>query len=92
MATLTVRKTRLAEAVQINTPQDEKTVRRWISEYAEDPDAGETADLEELKSQHVYFMRDLGSPIIYITASADFLNFFEEVNEAEEDHGFTFDD
>jgi len=87
MSLLRVRKTRITEAIQITTPDDEKIVRSWLVEWTGQAD--EIFDLENLKQQHIYFMRDEGSPIVYITASADFLTFFEEVDE-EEELGFKF--
>lgn len=85
---ITARKVRLAEAIQINSPEEEETVLQWIREEIETQtgeqlDENFTVDLEELKEAHVYFMRDHGSSIVYITPPADFLSFFEEVSEEE---------
>lgn len=87
MSIITVRKTRLAEAIQINTPEDESIVRQWLIESGMLDEADE-ADLEELKAQRVYFLRDQGSPIVYLTTAEDFTTYFEQVEDATE--GFRF--
>lgn len=80
---ITARKVRLTEAVQINSEEEEKIVRQWIAESYGDEEAGKSADLEELKSKHFYFMRDKGSNILFLMHPADFLSDYEEVSEEE---------
>lgn len=87
MSILKVRKTIISEAIQINSPEDEAQVREWLKEFLGEATA-QAANLEQLKSSRVYFMRDSGSPIVYITGVGEFEKDYEEAFEETDDFGF----
>lgn len=78
---MTVSKVILSEAVQIRTPEDEKIVRKWLGDWRPGQ-LGHEADLEALKEARVYFLRDEGSPIVYICTEEEFKNNFKEVDNS----------
>jgi hypothetical protein len=76
---INVRKVRHAEALQIDSPEDEKIVRGWLAEqYGEE--FAEDAEISNLIQHHAWFLRDVGSPIVYVTSAEEFPQIFEEVD------------
>jgi len=90
---ITVRKVRSAEAVLITSDEEEALVREWLAEYiaefgddfdsAAQQDFASTADLESIKENRMWVLRDEGSKMVYVVPAADFLEDYEEVNEAD---------
>lgn len=74
---LTVRKTLHSEAIQIRSSEDEETVRAWLKASGVEGEA----NLEPLKELGAYFLRDHGSPIVYVTLPEDFERNFEPVEK-----------
>jgi hypothetical protein len=72
---ITVRKTQQAEAIQINSPEEEEVVRGWLSAMGMSDHAG----IDPLKEQKFWFLKDAGSVIVYVVSAEDFAAQYEEV-------------
>lgn len=77
-----VRKTAVITAVMISNPEEEALVRSWLAETGQ-----QDADLSQLISAHVWFMRDPGvnEALVYIVHPVDFLDNYEDVEEDAEE-------
>lgn len=86
-----IKKTISAEAIQVNSPEEDARVREWLSEMflvgiegISQEEAVELAQAQELSpviDAKAWFARDIGSQVVYIIPPEDFIVQFEEVSE-----------
>lgn len=79
MGTIRVKKTVLADAIQINSPEDERIVLQWLEEMTGNPSEG--AYLDDLKESGAYLLRDDGDKLIYVMSKAHFEKNYERVDD-----------
>jgi hypothetical protein len=79
-----------SEAILIESPEEEEQVRVWLAEffldmidgldYDEAKKLADAEDLEPLKSDRIWFMRDENQKGVYMSPDKDFNIIFEKVN------------
>lgn len=103
---ITIQKTVTAQAVKINSPEEDALVREWLAEMFEQgidgispQEAVELAQSQELApviDAQAWFARDNGSPVVYIIPPEQFVVNFEEISEedipAAESESFKFEE
>jgi hypothetical protein len=84
---VTIQKTITADAVQINSPEEDAVVRSWLTEMFEQgiegisrQEAEELSRAQELApviEAGAYFARDVGSVVVYIITPEEFSSAYE---------------
>jgi len=83
-----IQKTLLADAIHMDTPEDERTIREWFAEHFEA--LGESAaeafasavaiDLSDLTQNDFWVARDFGTKILYFIPGDSFESNFQVIS------------
>lgn len=73
MSRIRVKKKIFAEAVHITNDEERNVVEGWLSKN------GTPVALEVADAEHLWFLRDEGSTIVYVSSVEEFPKMFEEV-------------